>query len=105
MTLLIAIQTKLAPPMRWTRFFVLYAKEKCGVSHSKVYFGSDDMSVDNNHHPQVIHSSLDILKGDYDVNTGVQEDSNNCGLWDLITMFGRARDLQDSVGKVTVEEL
>ena len=55
--------------------------------------------------PQLLDSLLEILKGDYDVNKGIQEYSNNCGLCALLTMFRRARGHQDSVGKLTLEEL
>ena len=63
------------------------------------------MSVAHNHHHQVVYLSLHILKGVCDVNTGVQEDSDSFDVWALLTLFRISRDLQDSVGKLIVEEL
>ena len=35
----------------------------------------------------------------------MQEDSNNCGLWALITIFRRSKNYRDSVGKLTQDDL
>ena len=63
------------------------------------------MSIAHSHHPQVIHSLFDILEWGCDVDTGVQEYSNIYAVWALLTMFRRSSYLQDSVVKLTIEEL
>ena len=35
-------------PMLWEKYFGLYAKEKNCVSHSNIFFGSDDMTLGKN---------------------------------------------------------
>ena len=65
--------------MWWAKYFGSYAKEKNGLSHSNIYFRSDDITLGKNKKSQLANSSLDILKGGWDETKGIQEDSNNCG--------------------------
>ena len=65
MSVALVLQTKLHfPPCGGQSIFGLYAKEKDSVSHSNIYFGSDDMTLGKNKQSQLFNSSLDILKGD-----------------------------------------
>ena len=63
------------------------------------------MTIGMKENPQHMNSLLEILKGDCDVNKGIQEYSNNYGLYALLTIFKRARGCEDSVGKLTLEDL
>ena len=102
---MIVLETKLSFSACGGIFFGLYTKEKIGVSHYNIYFESNDISIATKEHPQVMDSLLKILKGDCDVNSGIQEDIIYCDLRILLTTFRRARGFQDSAGKLTVEDL
>ena len=85
--------------------FGLYDKEKNCISPSNIYFGSDDMTFGKSKKYQLINSSLNILKDYWDDTKYIQEDSNNCCLWALLTMFRNSWGYQDSVGKLSTEDL
>ena len=63
------------------------------------------MTLVKNKKSQLVNSSLDILKGDWDEKKCIQGDPNNCGVCALLTMFKRAKGYEDSVGKISPEDL
>ena len=42
-------------PMWWADYFGLYTKEKNDVSHSNIYFGSDNMTLDKNRQSHLVN--------------------------------------------------
>ena len=93
------------PPCGGKTILDCMPKRKKDVLHSNIYFWLDDMTLCKDKQSQYINSSLDILKVDWDETKCIQEDSNNCGLWDLLTIFRRKKGCEYSVGKLSPEDL
>ena len=62
------------------------------------------MTLGKNKLSYLVNSSLYILKDDRGDTKGIQEDSKNCCVLALFTMFRRARGYEDSVGKISPED-